>query len=1015
MSPLDMPATVLSADLFSLWNAKLLETFFSNASEGDEVWLQLDGHELDLIGPELGGEEGFLRAVRAGPAWETFERHGKRSRGHSSDLVQRVEGLVRQRLYPAQKPRGYVDPELVNPAYQGCKAPTYLPFLAALVRSSALETEGYYKHLRGALLLPDHWNSQQLERLELAWDDLQDWTRETKGRFGRFVLRRLGAHAHVGIPRSQCIMSRLDCESSGRVFALAKLRPGQQWTAAVAADVVEYASEELSASFRDALQYPELLGPVQASLRSLFEEWDGTAPGKSRLDAGKEDAGKEGQEATGCRQVELALSLQADASRWELHWRVPPFREGNDLVLERNDASWRAPAWGNEPCSTSEDSSTAAADGSKGALVESAAHDVYFDARLEEEGSAAVPLGKYVLHRSELRVLVWGVDYASQREELQEHPLPRHGYAYLLASQRVAPALQAWLGRGQVKHEIVEIAGLPEGWLLACLTDCNALTDAQVDAMPGTVAVPALDRVVALVGGRSVSRASKRQYLSYDLPSIELDAPRSTILQADAGLFLEEIRSSAHGSTPGVRRFRIWLRDMARKSFRIAAFHGKRELATTTLRIAPDSGEQVSMGRSFSLDPRGSPQGAMVGLRGTLRGDASAGPASQFTSLSTTADTLGDVLDPHAVASLASNPAALFLDSLARDGTMAYGTAKDQLARLLANSRAALRPDLVLLDLRCRGHIEIETSIRGHFTRIHAVQPALYRLPLVASGRPAYAVLGTLAMQQWRTLSGQANPATIHELAPVGGLLPTWRILTSDGPGLDRAAEESGMDCLPVQSMLVAAWAASCDDVRTQIEDGAVESIGALNNHPHRLHAGTGCFVEARSLAPRTTCDLFRMDDRDIVGGRVYVLAIRKENIARYGFIRDSRWGVWIALRAFARLMKDEFSIDDACPWPIPYSAKDGIVLLPARINLPVVLERALVLCSGRSPEVVQAFARGADGQCAIARESDGKGLGVVSQVYGDMATGRWLLYRSVPREVAAAVADKLGATLTTA
>jgi hypothetical protein len=270
-------------------------------------------------------------------------------------------------------------------------------------------------------------------------------------------------------------------------------------------------------------------------------------------------------------------------------------------------------------------------------------------------------------------------------------------------------------------------------------------------------------------------------------------------------------------------------------------------------------------------------------------------------------------------------------------------------------------------------------------------------------------------MQQWRSLFDHARPATIHELAPDGGLLPTWRILANDGPDFQQVAQASGMEHLPVQSMLVAAWAASCDDVRSQLEDGAVESIGALNNHPHRLHAGTGCFVAARSLQPGTACDLFRMDDRDIIGGRVYVLAIRKENVTRYGFVRDSRWGVWIALRAFARFVKEACSIDDACPWPIPYSDKDGLVLLPARISLPVVLERALVLCSGRSPEVVQAFARGADGQCAIARESDGKGLAVVSQVYGEMATGRWLLYRAVPREVAASVADKLGATLASA
>ena len=157
MSSFDVPASAPHPDPFTLWNIKLLETFFSSACQGDEVWLQVDSEELDLIGPELGGDEGFLMAVRAGPAWPTFSRNGKFTQGYSADLVSRVNGLVRQRLYPAYKPRqGYVDPGLVNPTYHGCKAPTYLPFLAALVRSSALASkDGYYKHLREALHLPD--------------------------------------------------------------------------------------------------------------------------------------------------------------------------------------------------------------------------------------------------------------------------------------------------------------------------------------------------------------------------------------------------------------------------------------------------------------------------------------------------------------------------------------------------------------------------------------------------------------------------------------------------------------------------------------------------------------------------------------------------------------------------------------------------------------------------------------------------------------------------------------------
>jgi hypothetical protein len=264
MPPFDASAVDPLSDPYNLWNTKLLENFFSRACEGDEVWLQLDNHELDLIGPELGGDEGFLRAVQTGPAWQTFVKHGRLTRGDSTDLMQRVQGLVKQRLFPAARPpSGYADPGLLSPEYLGYKAPAYLPFLAALVRSSALaSSEGYYKHLQEALRLQTNWGSSQLAGLEAAWEDLEVWTRETKGRFGRFVVRRLGGYAHVGVPRGQCIMSRRDCEESSRVFKLAGLRPGQEWSPRVARDVISCASEELSASFRDALRHKELAGPI---------------------------------------------------------------------------------------------------------------------------------------------------------------------------------------------------------------------------------------------------------------------------------------------------------------------------------------------------------------------------------------------------------------------------------------------------------------------------------------------------------------------------------------------------------------------------------------------------------------------------------------------------------------------------------------------------------------------------------------------------------------------------------
>lgn len=1008
MPPLDVLAAAVQKDLFSQWNAKLLETFFSSASQGDEVWLQVDADELDLIGPELGGDEGFIKAVRTGPGWPSFIKNSRFEKGGTADLVPRVDGLVRQRLYPAKRPAGYVDPGVLSHPYQGCKAPTYLPYLAALVRSSADSSKaGYYAHLRKALQLPPSWHSNELAQLELAWEDLADWTKSTGGRFGRFVLRRLGAHAHIGLPRSQCIMSRQDCEASGRVFAMAGLRPGQAWPGTVTGEVITYAGELLSAGFRDALGYPELRAPIEDSLRSLFEEWDESTP--QACNRAKE-SDEHGDVASG--QVEVALDWDDAGQRWEVQWRVPPIREGSEVVLESHGARWRAHIWGTDRCSTLPDAGATGISAAATVLEESATQEVHFDARLEEDGTEPVKLGRYVLPRAELRVLAWGTDYASQRDELQERPLPRHGCAYLLATERAAARLEAWLERTRVPHQLVEASGLPAAWMLACLTDCSKLTEAQVDALPGTIAANGINRVLAFVGGRSISRASKRQYLSYDLPAIELDAPPGTKLDTGPALVAQEVHSSVAGREPGVRRFRLSLRDTAQKSFQVTAVIGNRTLASVTLRIAPDGGEQVTLGKDFSLDQQGRPQASVAGLRGTLAESLFQPALASPEPVSVSMDVLGPQVHALLVAKQASHPAALFLDSLAQAGSLAYGTAKEQLGRLLANGGQAVRPDLVLLDLRSRGHVEIETSTKGHLVRIHAVWPALYRLPMDASGRMLYAILGTPKQQHWRSLFDQFGQGAIHYIPPAAGLLPAWRILASDEASVARAAHAAGIAVLPVQSAQVASWAATCEEVRSQVEAGAVESIGALEHHPQRLHAGSGCFKDTGTLAPQSGCDLFRMDDRDIIGARVYVLATRRDAGIRYSFVRDSRWGVWIALRAFGSFLKEALSIDDACPWPIPYSAKDRTVYLPARISLPVVLERALVLCSGQGPDVVEADGRYVGGELVVARRSDGKCLVVTSRVYDDMATGRWLAYRSVPAGVAAIVAGKLGAVV---
>ncbi len=117
-------------------------------------------------------------------------------------------------------------------------------------------------------------------------------------------------------------------------------------------------------------------------------------------------------------------------------------------------------------------------------------------------------------------------------------------------------------------------------------------------------------------------------------------------------------------------------------------------------------------------------------------------------------------------------------------------------------------------------------------------------------------------------------------------------------------------------------------------------------------------------------------------------------------------------MASFGDFVKHRYRLEDASPWPIPYSAASGTVWLPARAGVPAVLERALSLCSGVAPEVVEAAGELGPNGIVLRHGRLNLPTPLVSSVYSEMATGKWLAYRWVPRQVAEEVADKLGASL---
>lgn len=118
-----------------------------------------------------------------------------------------------------------------------------------------------------------------------------------------------------------------------------------------------------------------------------------------------------------------------------------------------------------------------------------------------------------------------------------------------------------------------------------------------------------------------------------------------------------------------------------------------------------------------------------------------------------------------------------------------------------------------------------------------------------------------------------------------------------------------------------------------------------------------------------------------------------------------------MAIEAFAKYVKTEYCIADASPWPFHYDSITGCLWLPARMEPPFVIERLLALCAGQSPITLQVTGE-IDGESILLLEKDQQLIGRVSTVYSEMANGKWLCYRWVPRVIANKVATLLGGEL---
>ncbi len=1016
------------SDPYTRWNMVLLDWFFSPSSAGDEVWLQVSPELLDVRASHLGGDRGFCEAVRAGPVW-TNARLTCSDVGAFSDAALR---LMEQRQRRSTRPRGYVDPSQLSPTYVASMcvspAPTYLPYLAALARTAAVnEQDGFYAALRNSLSLPTAWGTQQMARLKPVWEDLESWTRDCKGHFGTFRVRVLGGYSQIGYAKAQVIFSRRDIGNVGSVFKGAGLRRGQRLDGGTLEAIRTEVSHAhyLSAALREAIRKQgEYDDVIDDRLRVLFEEWDGKDP---RLGAYRNSTapGDEPQEEAAELQLCLTYDEEATEPEWRLHWQLPNYGDTLEIRKSGGAVVWRATPFDSSTAVTIGDTDPGTQKLIFDCLQEAEARDVAFTLSWAGDDPGQRLQKTLMLRQLQLRIFTPRHNPALGRDELGEHLLRSSGPAYLLASPSNAKRLREYLDREKLAHEYPPSRGLPEGWEVACLFDCGKLTAEKLSSLPNGEADPVAARDLRLMGGRFVTRSGVRQYLSYDLPYIEVDSRAAIIECAPDGLNVVEDTSSTpttdtglfakHGFGP--RKFDLELGGTSVRVFQISALLDSGETEIVRLRIASDSGEHVTTSEQFALDRLGAPARGAVGLRGIVSGD-SIELTSNSTFVVATAR-LGERLDLDLAHDHLNTAAVEFLDSLAQcsTGSLAYPVARDQLRRLFARHRVEKTPGVELLNLRARGFLEIETNYKGHLVRIHAVKPTLYQLTLSSEGLSAYSVLGTLRKGNWQAIFELATIHPIYVDKSNGENLACFRILLgSPDTALDVAAR-LGFEQSGPPSRQVADWSADYQAIYGALAEGAVETLGSGNRSQELLNVNKLRFGATPTLdvPVQLSCQLYRLDDLETRQHKISVLGIRQNGHSlRWAFVRDSRWGIWIALEGFARFLAKNYNRPDVSPWPLPYCREDGSVWVPARAGLPVILERALTLCGGSGPRVVSAGVpmTRPDGELQLTHSLPNLAKPVLSPVYSDMAEGLWLVYRWVPLDIIEHVAEKLNAAV---
>lgn len=1000
------------------WNTALLRHFFGPELRQSTVIMSVGPDDIDEIAPELGGYSGLLAVVDEGAPWLPRRTEAGNPRSATFENFG-APSLVYQRSH--FQPHGYTEPAGLLAWGDGKTGfPAYLPIIAAFIAvySDNPDDGGFYPAARELFSLPGTWGGEKLNAIcEPILKDLVKWSHEEKeGRHGLFHRQPLGdavRNRYVRWLRGQSILRRTDEPRLRNLFYALGLNPVDPLTDEQEKLLFERMQTEnppFSVGLRLAAAEPTFRDVLLSRLDSLREDWDGCG-------ADQEDR-QAVQAVNAPRTVEASLVLffQDAQPTWVLGLLLPTDAVASDeeAVDEVRVASL---SWVGRMTDETYSSGAVAAPLSAvhGALT--ALHTL----SQSPNGRAVIQgcrCAAHLRHRG-VRYFVPDGNCLVERDCLPDHD----GDAYILVSPPALAGFEQALiaNRAENLVEILEPlqASLPTTeWRLYHVPNSHALRSRDIPFQDGRYQFSAFRHVV-LAGGSSVNRGGQRWYLPYDPPTLHVDSPRNINIECvPTGIEIAAMRfpNAAH-DTPitgsAIHRFTLTAASSGAYSIVARDISGT-ILGRVKLKIAPwDLAPDVEAKVGLLFDGQTGITGERVCGFDVL--DQKNPQDTAQVESATVGASLGAVIEnrPSFIQRIRDNGLLQFLNWLAlrKAAFVPYGIARK---RLLQSAQAAgirLSTSVIFRALRRRGLLEIVTDRHGRWSGIAGLPFVVTRTCLATDGQSVAAGSGTISFDAWQRLVNQDAP--VYCITPFDELdIPVLRFpFDAELPFASRTTPAFLASLSASLNGLKAQWQhigyehdPSYDDEWLMCVDGMWKSrVSLLDEGMERFNA------------PWT---LWRSNDPWRNGSSLRVLRQRTAGKYRSRPIVDERWGTWLALESFAGLPQFE----GIGKWPLQYYVAGSSIWIPARLNLPLVLERALVACSGAPPREVALTQFANNGNQTYGRDESGTTYGPFAPFYGeegrpgylgrDSETRTWLEYCHVPRSIAELVADKLSCRL---